>query len=165
MTPCGLQPRVWIRPKSGCLEPRWLLRWQGQSPVMGFAYKKPRGGLTVFRSGSSGMSSGSVHPSTSGSASLGWPPPQGTPAPLGSLSPSSSSAAEANCLLTKFHAKSFPGSSDGKESALQCGRPGFDPWVRKILWRREWQPTPVFLPGKSQRSLTGCSPWAHKEST
>ena len=26
----------------------------------------------------------------------------------------------------------FPGGSDGKESALQCGRPGFDPWVRKI---------------------------------
>ena len=29
---------------------------------------------------------------------------------------------------------------------LQCRRPGFDPWVRKISWRREWQPTPVFLP-------------------
>ena len=41
-----------------------------------------------------------------------------------------------------------------------------DPWVRKIFWRRAWQPTPVFLPGKShgQRSLTGCSPWGHKES-
>ena len=30
---------------------------------------------------------------------------------------------------------------------LQCGRPGFDPWVRKIPWRRKWQPTPVFLLG------------------
>ena len=30
---------------------------------------------------------------------------------------------------------------------LQCRRPGFDPWVRKIPWRKEWQPTPVFLPG------------------
>ena len=41
----------------------------------------------------------------------------------------------------------------------------FDAWVRKILWRRAWQPTPVFLPGKlhEQRSLTGYSPWAHKE--
>ena len=29
------------------------------------------------------------------------------------------------------------------------GRPGFDPWVGKILWRRAWQPTPVFLPGES----------------
>ena len=36
----------------------------------------------------------------------------------------------------------------------------FDPWVRKSPWRRAWQPTPVFLPGKShgQRSLTGYSP-------
>ena len=31
---------------------------------------------------------------------------------------------------------------------LQCGRPRFDPWVRKIPWRREWQPTPVFWPGE-----------------
>ena len=43
---------------------------------------------------------------------------------------------------------------------LQCRRPGFDPWVGKIPWRRERQPTPVFLPGEShsQRSLVGCSP-------
>ena len=36
-------------------------------------------------------------------------------------------------------------------------RPRFDPWIRKILWRRAWQPTPVFLPGGShgQRSLMG----------
>ena len=35
------------------------------------------------------------------------------------------------------------------------------PWVRKILWRRKWQPILVFLPGKShgQRSLAGYSPW------
>ena len=38
----------------------------------------------------------------------------------------------------------------------KCGRPRFDPWVGKIPWRREWQPTPVFLPGEvhGQRSLT-----------
>ena len=44
---------------------------------------------------------------------------------------------------------------------LQCGRPKFDPWVRKISWRRKWQPVPVFLPGKfhGQRSLAGYSPW------
>ena len=49
---------------------------------------------------------------------------------------------------------------------LQCGRPRFDPWVRKILCRRIWQPTPVFLPGKSdgQRSVVGNIPWGHKES-
>ena len=42
----------------------------------------------------------------------------------------------------------------------------FDPWVGKIHWRRKWQPTQVFLPGKShgQRSLAGYSPWGHKES-
>ena len=39
----------------------------------------------------------------------------------------------------------FPGSSDGKESAW-CGRYRFDPRVEKIPWRREWLPTPVFLP-------------------
>ena len=43
--------------------------------------------------------------------------------------------------------------------------PGFNPWVRKILWRRKWQPTPVLLPGKfhGQRSLVGYSPWGCKE--
>ena len=43
----------------------------------------------------------------------------------------------------------FPGSSAGKESACNAGGPGFNPWVRKIPWRRAWQPTPVFLPGES----------------
>ena len=39
-----------------------------------------------------------------------------------------------------------------------------DPWVGKILWRRKWQPTPIFLPGKShgQRDLAGYSPWGGK---
>jgi len=51
----------------------------------------------------------------------------------------------------------------GKESACQCRRcrrPGFDPCIRKIPWRRKWQPIPVFLPGESrgQRSLAGYSP-------
>ena len=48
---------------------------------------------------------------------------------------------------------------------LQCGRPGFDPWVGKIPWRRAWQPTPVFLPGEShgQRSLVGYSSWGYKD--
>ena len=43
---------------------------------------------------------------------------------------------------------------------------GFDPWVRKIPWRRKWKPTPVNLPGKShgQRSLVGYSLRGHKES-
>ena len=58
-----------------------------------------------------------------------------------------------------------PGGTSGKESACQCRRPGFNPWVRKIPWRRTWQPTPLFWPGKShgQRSLVGYSPWGCKE--
>ena len=49
---------------------------------------------------------------------------------------------------------------------LQCRRPGFDPWVRKMPWRKKWQPTPVFLPRESHglRSLVGYRPWGHKES-
>ena len=48
-----------------------------------------------------------------------------------------------------------------EESACQCRRRGFNPWVGKILWRRKWQPTPVFLTREShgQRSLVGYSPW------
>ena len=57
----------------------------------------------------------------------------------------------------------------GKEPACQCRRHkrrGFDPWVRRIPWRRKWQPTPVFLPGEchGQRSLAGYSPQGRKES-
>ena len=52
----------------------------------------------------------------------------------------------------------------GKEYICQCRRRRFEPWVSKISWRREWQPTTVFLPGKShgQRSLAGYSPQGHK---
>ena len=48
---------------------------------------------------------------------------------------------------------------------LQCGRPGFDLWAGKIPWRREWLPTPVFLPGEfhGQGTLVGYSSWGHKE--
>ena len=60
----------------------------------------------------------------------------------------------------------FPVDASGKESACQCRRHGFDPWIRKIPWRRKWQSTTVFLPGEfhGQRSLAGYSPWGHKES-
>ena len=52
-----------------------------------------------------------------------------------------------------------------KKSACQCRRCGFNPWVRKIPWSRKWQPTLIFLPGKShgQRSLASYSPWGLKE--
>ena len=51
-----------------------------------------------------------------------------------------------------------------KKIPLSSRRLGFDPWVRKIPWRRQWKPTPVFLLGKShgQRSLGGYSSWGHK---
>ena len=63
----------------------------------------------------------------------------------------------------------FPRGASGKEPACQCRRlkrHGFDPWVGKIPWRRQWQPTPVSLPGEShgQRRLVGHSPQGHKES-
>ena len=43
---------------------------------------------------------------------------------------------------------------------LQCRRTGFEPWVGKIPWRREWLPISV----SGQRSLMGYSAWGHKES-
>jgi len=52
--------------------------------------------------------------------------------------------------------KGFPDGSDCKERiCMQCKRPRFNPWVGKIPWRKEWLPTPVFLPGEfhGQRSL------------
>ena len=60
----------------------------------------------------------------------------------------------------------LPWQLSGKEYTCQYRRPGFDPWVRTIPWRRKWQPTPVSLPGKlhGQKSLAGCSPWGHKKS-
>ena len=60
----------------------------------------------------------------------------------------------------------FPDGSNGKESACKYRRPGCDPWVRKIPWRREWLPTPLILPGEShgQRSLVSYSPWGHKKT-
>ena len=48
---------------------------------------------------------------------------------------------------------------------LQMQETRFNLWVGKTPWRREWQPTPVFLPEEfhGQRSLAGYSPWGHKE--
>ena len=62
----------------------------------------------------------------------------------------------------------FSDGSVGKESACNAGDTGDmgRSLSQKIPWRRKWQPTPVFLPGKShgQRSLLGYySPWGHKE--
>ena len=63
-------------------------------------------------------------------------------------------------LCSRLQAISYPGGTSGKEPACQCRRCksyGFNPWVRKIPWRRKWQPIPVFSPGEShgQRNSVG----------
>ena len=59
----------------------------------------------------------------------------------------------------------FPRWLRGKEPACQHQRLEFDPWVRKIPWRREWLPIPVFFPGEfhGQKSLACLSPWGSKD--
>ena len=71
-------------------------------------------------------------------------------------------------MLQVYNIGGFPGGASGKEPTCQSRRHKrlrFDPWVRKIPWRRAWQPTPGFLPGEShgQRCLASYSPWSHKE--
>ena len=63
----------------------------------------------------------------------------------------------------------FPSGATGTESVCQGRkhkRHGFDSWVEKILWRRAWQPTPVFLAGDSrgQRILAGYGSYGCRES-
>ena len=50
-----------------------------------------------------------------------------------------------HCRLV-YRERGFSHGSAGKESTCNVGRPGFDPWVGKILWIRERLPTPVFWP-------------------
>ena len=53
----------------------------------------------------------------------------------------------------------FPGGSDGKESACNAGDPGLIPGSGRSPGKKEWQPTPVFLPGEFHgQSLVGDSP-------
>ena len=63
-------------------------------------------------------------------------------------------------LLTSIRMNGHPCWLNCKESACQCGRHRFNPWIRKFPCKREWQPTPVFLPGKfyEQRILAAYSP-------
>ena len=64
-----------------------------------------------------------------------------------------------------------PGGSVGKESDCNVGHCLQETWVQFLgqeepLWRRKWQPTPVFFPGEShgQKSLVGYSPWGRRKS-
>ena len=78
------------------------------------------------------------------------------------------------CFANSIHNKAYFGGINihkglprwlsGKEFTCQCRGYGFYHWDRKIPWRRKWQCTPIFLPGKShgQRVLAGYSPWGHK---
>ena len=60
-----------------------------------------------------------------------------------------------NCFTAcVYNTKGLPTWLSGKESTCHCRRCQFDPWVRKMPWRRKWQPTPVFLPE--------VSPWTEK---
>ena len=70
------------------------------------------------------------------------------------------------CFNLKFQ-WAFPGGSVGKELPCQCSRARFSPWVGKMPWRREGQPTLAVLPGEfhGQRSLAGCSPRGRKSQT
>ena len=59
----------------------------------------------------------------------------------------------------------LPSSASGKRRRHK--RHSFDIWVRKVPWRRAWQPTPVFLPGEYHgwRSLAGYCPWGSQSQT
>ena len=63
-------------------------------------------------------------------------------------------------ILLGSSAWGFPGGTIVKNLPAHAGDPG------STSWRRKWQPTPVFLPGKSHgwRNLVGYTPWGHKES-
>ena len=56
-----------------------------------------------------------------------------------------------NSLSLPLGLLDFPRGSDGKESACQCRRPGFDPWVGKIPWRKEWLLQYSFLENSMDR--------------
>ena len=92
--------------------------------------------------------------------------PSAHPPKAGHLAPASSAQSVLNkCLLNKWPLQ--PCLPSGKESACQCRRHWrlkFNPWVEKILWRRKWHPTPVFLPGKvhGRGSLADHGPWGHE---
>ena len=95
------------------------------------------------------------------------PPPQKN---TSALTPQLTLLIMRNWILSQYlHTEGLFRWLSGKESACQCRRHkrcGFSSWVGKIPWRRTWQPTPVFSPGKfhGQKSLEGYSPWGCKES-
>ena len=69
--------------------------------------------------------------------------------------------------MTTMARRASQGTQMVKNLPASAGDGGFSPWVRKIPWRGKWQPTPIFLPGKShgQRSLAGYSPRSLRDTT
>ena len=113
----------------------------------------------------------SFSPSFPSSRPTPYPPsPTGLQSPWGphcdfillTVAPSAMTNTECTVKLTSH--VDFPGGSVVKKSAHQFRRRGFNPWIRKILWKRAWQPIPEFLPGRShgKRRLKGYSPCGHK---
>ena len=93
-----------------------------------------------------------------------WKTTRQTQVPGKKVVEGSSSGLKLPGLCLGFITYWLPRWHNGKESACQCRRCKrcrFSPWVGKILWRRKWQPTPVFLPGKGKRNLAGCHPWGY----
>ena len=68
--------------------------------------------------------------------------------------------------LSQFHLHQASLVTQWVKSLSAMKKTRVQSWVRKIPWRRKWQPTPVFLPGEfhGQRNLVGYSPWGHKDS-
>ena len=71
-------------------------------------------------------------------------------------------------IYTMIYKMDFPGGASGKELACQCRKHKgwrFNPWVRKIPWRRAWQPTSFFLPAKSMDRGACRAHWATQSWT
>ena len=82
------------------------------------------------------------------------------PVDVGNLISGSSAFSIVECIYM-----GFPGGSAVKNSPANARDVGLIPGLGRFPWRRKWQPTPVFLPGKlrGERSLEGCSPRGHKD--
>ena len=130
-----VQPLVLMLPKSGYLESHQLLRWWGQNHLWWASRMKSQGMGGPIQIWELRDVTGSVPLSTSVLAFLEWSSSQGTPEPLDSFPSSPGSAAENNCLITKFHPRGFAGSSDGKKSAWNAG---YCPWGHKESDTTEW---------------------------
>ena len=70
------------------------------------------------------------------------------------------------CFFQGVRSSGLPCGLRWERVHLPCRRPRFSPWIRKIPWRRKWQPTPVLFPGESHghRGPAGCTPWGRKKA-